>query len=323
MCGNAHPEARPTDRDQTLSDRDQQASDADQAASDLDRAYGHGAASYERSAATRVHEARERLETGGLRDETASQRDVAAQDRDELAARRDCEAHTRDEEAGKLGRSDGLFDKHTLRIQELRSRATAARMGAAEDRGRAQRDREHAARDRDLAAHDREQSARERQRAGTDELTGARRRGLGLEELQREIERARRTGGNLLAVFVDVDNLKSVNDGLSHRAGDELLCKVADGLKRHLRSYDLVVRLGGDEFFCALPDVTLEDAHGRFEDLNAELHEGSPDSSVSVGFAALRDGESPQDLVDRADRDLLAARGKASPMGRYLDLSRH
>ena len=127
--------------------------------------------------------------------------------------------------------------------------------------------------------------------AGSDELTGARRRGVGLEELQREIERSRRTGGNLVAVYVDVDNLKSVNDGLGHGAGDELLCEVVDGLKRHVRSYDLVVRLGGDEFLCALPDVSLEDAHARFDELNDELHEGSMEGSVSVGFAALRDGE--------------------------------
>jgi diguanylate cyclase (GGDEF)-like protein len=109
-------------------------------------------------------------------------------------------------------------------------------------------------------------------------------------------------------VYVDVDNLKSVNDVLGHTAGDKLLCEVADGLKRHVRAYDLVVRLGGDEFLCALSDVSLENAHARFDDLNDELHEASMEGSVSVGFAALRDGEGSEDLVDRADRDLLAVR---------------
>jgi diguanylate cyclase (GGDEF)-like protein len=331
MSSNHRPEARPSDRDQilsdrdqthsdsdqtlsdrdqTLSDRDQQASDADQAASDLDRADGHGSTSYERSAAVRVQGTHERLETGSLRDETARQRDAVAQERDEIAADRDRDARLHDVESGRLDQGDELFGKHTLHVQDIRSRATIARRRAANDRERARRDRELAARDRELAAEDREQAAHERRQAGTDELTGARRRGVGLEELQREIERARRTGGNLVAVYVDVDNLKAVNDGLGHRAGDDLLCEVADGLKRHVRSYDLVVRLGGDEFLCALPDVTLEDAHDRFDDLNVELHEGSSEGSVSVGFAALRDGESSDDLVHRADHELLAARGQ-------------
>jgi diguanylate cyclase (GGDEF)-like protein len=243
-----------------------------------------------------------------LREETA--RDSAARDRDELAAGRDRDARSRDDEAGKLDRSTGRFDRHPLRVQELRSRATVARRRAADDRARAHRDREHAARDRELAARDRRQSARERRQAATDELTGARRRGAGLEELKREIDRARRTGGNLVAVFVDVDNLKSVNDVLGHHAGDELLREVAEGLRRHMRSYDLLVRLGGDEFLCALPDITLEEARARFDHLTVELHEGPTDSSVSAGFSELRDGDSPRDLIDRADSDLLAVRSE-------------
>ena len=235
-----------------------------------------------------------------LRHRTADEHDAEARERDELAAARDREADIHDAEAARRDHREEASSSH----------ASMSRRRATDDRARARLDREAAARDRELAARDRERAARERQQAGTDELTGTRRRGVGLEEFRREIERARRTGGDLVAVYVDVDNLKSVNDGLGHRAGDELLCAVADGLKRHVRAYDLVVRLGGDEFLCALPDATLEDAHDRFEDLNAELNESYAEGSVSVGFAALRDGEGTDDLVDRADRELLAARGR-------------
>jgi diguanylate cyclase (GGDEF)-like protein len=237
-----------------------------------------------------------------LREETS--RDAAARERDELATERDRNAGSRDDEADKLDRA-GRFERPPLLVRDLRSRRRSA-----DDRARAHGDRRHAARDREFAALDRRLAAHERRQAATDELTGARRRGAGLEELGREIDRARRTGGSLVAVFVDVDNLKSVNDVLGHRAGDELLREVADGLRRHTRSYDLLVRLGGDEFLCALPDVTLEVARARFDDLAAELHEGPANSSVSAGFSELRDGDSPRDLIDRADRDLLAVRSE-------------
>jgi diguanylate cyclase (GGDEF)-like protein len=261
--------------------------------------------------------ARERLEIEDLRDRLASERDKAAQERDGLAAQRDHDAAIGDQEALELDGRERLFDRHTLRVQELRSRAAAGRRRAADDRGRAALDRQLAARDRQQAAHDREQArrdreqaARDRELAGVDELTGARRRGVGLEELRREIERARRTNGHLVAAFVDVDDLKSVNDQHGHGAGDQLLRDVAAGLVSRMRSYDLVVRVGGDEFLCALPDVTPTEARRRFDELVTELHDGPALRSVSFGLSELRDGDSLHDLIDRADRDLMADRSR-------------
>jgi GGDEF domain-containing protein len=75
-----------------------------------------------------------------------------------------------------------------------------------------------------------------------------------------------------------------------------------------MRSYDLVIRLGGDEFLCALPGVTLIEARQRFDDLGSELHDGPAVRSLSFGLSELRDGESAQELIDRADSNLLAAR---------------
>jgi diguanylate cyclase (GGDEF)-like protein len=301
------------DSDQTLSDRDQTASDADQAAADSDQSHGgQDDATYEHSAATRREGTLERLETGILRDEVATKRDEAARERDELAAQRDRDALAHDEAARELDVKDELLDKDTLKVYGLRSRASLIRSRAAADRARARRDRELAARDRELAAEDREQAARERTQAWTDELTGARRRGAGLAEFEREIDRTRRIGAPLVAAFVDVDHLKSINDARGHSAGDELLREVAAGLRRHLRSYDLIVRLGGDEFLCVLPHVTLERARHRFDRLNAELRAGAAQGSVSVGFSELHEDESPADLIDRADRDLLAHRCRSS-----------
>lgn len=284
-------------------------SDADQALYAFDRENGDGRTSSENGVV--------RVETEALRDEPASQRDAVARERDELAAQRDDEAIARDAEADALDINDERFDKHALQVRELRDRAAFARRRAAASREQARRDRQQAAQDREGAASDRDQAARERRLAGTDELTGARRRGVGLEEFEREIGRAQRTHGRLSAVFVDVNGLKSVNDALGHGPGDQLLCEVVNGLKRHMRSYDLVVRLGGDEFLCVLADVTPEQVRARFEGLNAELQKGSAKGSVSVGFSELKNGDSAEDLMDRADRDLLAGRAEPRPSGRF------
>ena len=251
-----------------------------------------------------------RLEVGQLRDETAHQRDQAAKQRDELAARRDREAEIADQTARELQSRDGLFDRHTLGVPSLRARALEGRKRAAADRERAARDRKQAARDRELAAHDRDQARLDREQAGTDELTGARRRGVGLEELGREIDRARRTGHSLVAAYVDVDGLKTVNDDEGHSAGDELLREVAECLRHHMRSYDLLVRLGGDEFLCVLPDVSTDEVRRRFDNLGTELAAEPPIGSVSIGLSELRDGDDAHQLIDRADQNLLAGRSE-------------
>lgn len=287
-----------SDREQTLSDREQEASDDDQVASDGDREHGVDS------------DSRERLEVGQLRDEPASERDQAAEQRDELARQRDRDADRADQRAVELDASDRVADMHTLRVQELRGRGREVGKRAALDRERAGRDRGNSAHDRELGARDREQSKQDRDHAATDELTGAYRRGVGLEELEREIARARRTGQSLVAAYVDVDGLKAVNDAHGHSAGDELLRAVGESLRHRMRTYDLLVRLGGDEFLCVLSGVSVDEVRRRFHDLESELPAGSTLGSVSIGLSELRDGENGQELINRADRNLLAGRNE-------------
>ena len=134
---------------------------------------------------------------------------------------------------------------------------------------------------------------------------------MGLEELRTEMNRARRKRDGLVAAYVDVDGLKAVNDEKGHAAGDAVLRTVADGFKRHTRSYDLFVRLGGDEFLCVLPDVTIAEAQSRFDGLVSELRD-TANTSVSIGYSELRDEDSADDFVRRADSALLASRSITS-----------
>jgi diguanylate cyclase (GGDEF)-like protein len=237
----------------------------------------------------------ERGQSSGVRDRTARERDVSARRRDVLSMRRDQFAEGRDKQAAALAAQNDLPDRR-----------------AESDRADAARDREQSAHDRQQAARDREQAGYDREHAGTDELTGARRRGVGLEELENEMRRARREGTSLVAAYVDVDGLKSVNDEQGHAAGDTLIRTVADGLRNHMRTYDLLVRLGGDEFLWALPNVTPAEARRRLGDLHADLQKHSRGSSVSVGLSELRDGDSSDELIERADSDLLAGRAGIS-----------
>jgi diguanylate cyclase (GGDEF)-like protein len=240
------------------------------------------------------------------RDESASYRDEAARERDQLAARRDREADTEDATALELDDIDGPLGRRTLAVRRIHD--AAGRVQASLSRERAKSDRALAAIDRELGERDREASRRDREHAGTDELTGARRRGVGLEDLQREIDRAHRTGENLVAAYVDVDGLKAVNDEHGHHAGDQLLQDVVEALRHDMRSYDLLVRLGGDEFLCVMPGLTTEQARHRFEHLETGLPSGPTLRSLSFGLSELRDGEGPSGLIDRADQDLLATR---------------
>lgn len=241
------------------------------------------------------------------RDESASHRDRAAQQRDELAARRDQEAETDDATALEHEGAHGLLGRRTLAVR--RAHDVEGREQASLSRERAKHDRALAAVDRELGERDREASRLDREQAGTDELTGARRRGVGLEDLQREIDRAHRTGDALVAAYVDVDGLKAVNDQYGHRAGDQLLQDVVEALRRDMRSYDLLIRLGGDEFLCVMPGLTTQQARQRLEHIKAGLLPGPTRRSLSFGLSELRDGEGPTGLVDRADKALLAGRG--------------
>jgi GGDEF domain-containing protein len=209
--------------------------------------------------------------------DTACERDRAAEDRDDVAAERDRAADLRGDEAAAGDRTEARQDSLASRAQAIRStkrhrrRDAENRAEAAGDRRQAAADRLRARRDRESAALERDQAAADRAAAAPDELTGARRRGSGLVEIQREIDRANRTGGRLVAAFVDVDGLKAVNDAQGHSAGDNLLVAVAHVLKARLRSYDLVLRFGGDEFVCVLPGLGLESARRRFAHVAASL----------------------------------------------------
>jgi diguanylate cyclase (GGDEF)-like protein len=241
------------------------------------------------TAADRSRDTARRLATAARRDKLARVRDLAAAARDRVAEARDEAAHARD-------RSLEAAEEHVT------SDASARHLAALE-RVAARTDREAAAADRDAAAADRRQ-------AGVDELTHVYRRGTGELALAHEIDRARRSGRSLVVAIIDVDALKAVNDSEGHPAGDALLRDVAIAITETMRSYDITVRWGGDEFVCGLSDVTAEVAAVRVIEVERALEARHPGASVTAGLAQLRDDDTLESLIARADAALYS--GKSS-----------
>ena len=128
--------------------------------------------------------------------------------------------------------------------------------------------------------------------------------------VQREIDRARRRNGLLVVAYVDLDGLQLPNDIDDQDVGDDRVKQLVEVIKDHLRSDELIVRLGNDEFLCALPGATIESVRRRVDELGAQLT-GSPDASpVNMGLAELVVDDHAFDLVKRAraHADLLAVR---------------
>ena len=128
------------------------------------------------------------------------------------------------------------------------------------------------------------------------------------------MDRAKRTKNPFALAFVDVDDLKARNDSLGHTAGDQLLRSTVDSIRANLRSYDLIVRFGGDEFLCGVTDVTVAEAGKRFSRVNAELA-ASRQASITVGLAELEADDALEDLVERADQALYRERQKRRSAG--------
>jgi diguanylate cyclase (GGDEF)-like protein len=300
-----------SDHDQTASERDQRSADEDQHAADDDFAAGGDAITYERSALARERSGRDRDAVSVVRAESAAARLASAADRDRAAALRDRGAEGRDALArlhDLQDDADASREDILLRAERDRARAAADRAKAADDRARAAADREESARERAEALRERTKSADNLKLATTDELTGAWTRKFGLEEVSRELERAHRTGASLVLAFLDVDGLKAVNDSQGHLAGDALLRLLGETLRANVRPYDVLVRYGGDELLCAMPNLREREARARFERIAAALAAADANHSVTFGLAEAEPADTLQQLIARADADLLEAR---------------
>jgi len=155
-----------------------------------------------------------------------------------------------------------------------------------------------------------------KQIANSDVLTGVANR-LALEEYIAALEDKAEGLSHTCVIAIDIDNFKFVNDQYGHIVGDQVISMIADQLKRHVRTSDLIVRYGGDEFLIVLENIQMDAAKAIAENIREGVAEqgillsGMADEirvSVSIGVAI--GANSWLALLEKADQSLLKAKAK-------------
>jgi diguanylate cyclase (GGDEF)-like protein len=148
-----------------------------------------------------------------------------------------------------------------------------------------------------------------------DGLTQVFNRRYFLEQLDREVSRAKRYRRELSLIMFDLDHFKQVNDSYGHLAGDYVLKQLATVIKGKIRREDIMARYGGEEFAIILPEIDatntvqfaekirklVEKTTFRFEDAKITV-------TVSIGVATCRDTDDAALLIKRADENLYEAK---------------
>ncbi len=156
--------------------------------------------------------------------------------------------------------------------------------------------------------------------ASTDELTGLLNRRAGVQALDQAIDTSHRQGRPLSMLLLDVDRFKSINDGLGHDVGDQVLAVMGAYLRENKRARDQAIRWGGEEFAVILGETDAEGAYTQAERLFdgiaklADKVDRLNELTASFGVVSLRAGESSRELMKRADS--LMYRAKAAGRAR-------
>jgi diguanylate cyclase len=152
----------------------------------------------------------------------------------------------------------------------------------------------------------------------TDPLTTLSNRKFFDQALAKSIAEAKEKNEPLSLLMADIDHFKSFNDKYGHLTGDQVLRLVALSVKQNVKGRDVAARYGGEEFVIALPSTPLQSAitvadHIRRAVMTKDLMKRSSGErlgrvTISIGAAVLHPTDTPQLLIDRADKCLYAAK---------------
>jgi len=163
---------------------------------------------------------------------------------------------------------------------------------------------------------------KEKKIARTDYLTGAMNSRAFYEKAQQEMERARIYNYPITVAYIDIDNFKIVNDRFGHQVGDDFLRLITKKIKAGVRSFDIVARMGGDEFAVILPEIGLESAINVTERLEKQMvsimNKNELPLTFSIGVAIFnKPPHSVAELIRKADLLMYVAKSKGKNMVQY------
>lgn len=154
------------------------------------------------------------------------------------------------------------------------------------------------------------------EKASSDALTGLANRRVFEERIQAMMDSSRRYENPLSMISMDLDYFKEVNDNFGHQRGDEVLCEVANVLRDCVRTTDLLVRMGGDEFVVVLENTDLTSGRMLAERLCAAVNKldirvsDTKKLGVSIGLTELSKSESLREWQERTDDILYHAKAE-------------
>jgi len=153
------------------------------------------------------------------------------------------------------------------------------------------------------------------QTAITEDLTGLYNQGYFYKRLEEEISRARRFKHSLSLVFIDLDDLKKVNDSFGHLAGDKVLKRVSKIVQESIRKIDIPARYGGDEIVTVLPETDASSARILAERIRKKVEDAFAQTdtpvTISIGIATYPEDASQKiDLLRKADLAMYKAKQK-------------
>ncbi len=155
------------------------------------------------------------------------------------------------------------------------------------------------------------------QHAYHDVLTGLSNRRFFVQSLESRVGRCQRYGDNCAVLFLDVDNLKKINDSHGHGAGDIVLARLAEILRLHIRASDVAARIGGDEFGLLLDNLDADEVEKKIAFLIDQFgktnctYAGQPlPFGATIGYCFVGPKDTVEGLMSRADAAMYRAKDK-------------
>ena len=153
----------------------------------------------------------------------------------------------------------------------------------------------------------------------TDKLTGIFNRFAFDKHLEDKIKSLGLCWSYFSALMIDIDNFKSINDTHGHLVGDRVIAAVAQTCKAFLRKNDFIARYGGEEFVIVLDGASLKNAIKKADTICNKIgltdfiiEKKEPVSSISftisIGVSTFKEGDTPESLIERADKALYVAK---------------